>query len=74
MNIQLVAALLIAVRELECVERMVRRQSDWRNARKIADIKDALAKVMTQEQEGLLRDFQKRLSADQANADKVSAD
>jgi len=60
MNVRIVAALLQLERGLDDLERDLRLKNDRRSARKVADIKEALARAMAQELQGLsveLQDF-----------------
>lgn len=65
MNIRVVAAMLSAEQELEEVERSLKRRQEWRSARKISDVRAALARALTREQESLstrYADYQRKLA------------
>lgn len=53
MNIRIVAALLFAGKELEELERTLKRKRDWRTARRIAHVRSLLVQVLDGEQESL---------------------
>lgn len=53
MNVRIVAALLLADKELEELERAMKRNHDRRSARKIANLRTHLAHAMEHEQETL---------------------
>lgn len=52
-NIKRFAHLLSADEDLNGIERRLRRAGDWRAARKIADVREAIAKALQQEQEDI---------------------
>ena len=54
MNIKRFAHLLSADRELDDIERILRRAGDSRLARKVADTRNILGRAMTAEQEEIL--------------------
>ena len=58
MNVRIVAALLQLERGLDDLERDLRLKNDRRSARKVADIKEALARAMAQELQGLSVELQ----------------
>lgn len=53
MNVRVVAALLLADQELEDLERTMKRQRDWRTARRIWDVRETLSRTIADEQRGL---------------------
>ncbi|MGN6516231.1 MAG: hypothetical protein ACTHLR_10385 [Rhizomicrobium sp.] len=53
MNVRVVAALLLADQELEELQRLFKRQGDWRTARRISDVREKLSRTMADEQRGL---------------------
>lgn len=53
MNIKRFAHLLSADRELDEIERLLRRTGDSRLARRVADARETLSRAMTAEQEDI---------------------
>lgn len=69
MNVRVVAAFLFADKELEEIERAMKRKQDWRSARKITNLRAHLAQAMEHQQESLqtvFAEFQDRATIDQA--------
>lgn len=69
MNVRIVATFLFADKELEEIERAMKRKQDWRSARKITNLRTHLTQAMEHQQESLqtmFAEFQDRASVDRA--------